>query len=126
MGHLLSLGGSLLKFVAAKEQPQLRIHGGGGDCSGRGHPVQQAQALDSEHTGKTVDRSEKATVLLYFNEMKKKNRHKIQTLAASSSDPCGSNKLLNWAAKTFWYQMTMYSSLVFIIFYFCVSYKTEL
>lgn len=34
--------------------------------------------------------------------------------------------MLNWAAKTFWYQMTVYSSLVLIIFYFCVSYKTEL
>lgn len=59
MVHLLSLGGSLLKFAAAKQQPQLRIHAGEGDCSGRGHPVQQAQMLDSEHTGKTVDRSEK-------------------------------------------------------------------
>lgn len=63
--------GSLLKSVAAEEQPQLRIHGGEGDCSGRGHPVQQAQMLDSEHTGKTVDRSGKGTAFLYFNTMKK-------------------------------------------------------
>ena len=87
MGHLLSLGGSLLKFVAAKEQPQLRIHGGGGECSGRGHPVQQAQALDSEHTGKTVDRSEKATALLYFNEMKKKIDTKSKHLQLAPLTP---------------------------------------
>ena len=124
MVHLLSLGGSLLKFAAAKEQPQLRIHGGEGDCSGRGHLSSRPRCWtpstqEREWTG--VKRN--SFSVLKYNE---KNRHEIQKPAGSSSDACGRNKLLNWAAKTFWYQMTVYSSLVFIILYFCVSYKAEL